>query len=338
MSWRCKMTGGKGWLPVLTVVLLASSALADLDPARFRVRWGDVPEHPVWVGQQVLTPMTLLMRDRQRGTPVFRLPDVTGGVFIQLPGSPQFDSEEIDGVSFASWTYLFAFYSHQPGEHPLPSMRVQVSLSEGDGTFTRFEASTSPIAFRSRLPQGVVNSAGLITAPELEAREDWTPDKADVMIGDAVSRSVTLRASEVLGMGFPPLSFVAPEGVSLYPKPPLVSDEVYRGAVKGQRIEAMVYMFEREGTVVLPGARLAWFDPKTETLKDITLPSREFVVKANPAFAAALPASPENGSPIRRIPAWVFIVCGVVPFGVWGGKKYVSRPRLKTLPPLNPES
>ena len=264
----------------LLVLLLASSS-PGVEEMFLRV---DPPENASWVGQQVLIPVTVGLRQRPSGSPQFRVPEVSGGVLAFVPG-PIYGNEERDGVDFTTWTYSFAFYPHRQGEHTVPSISAEARVPRGDGTWQRVAASTKPFTVRSQLPAIAGGLSTIVTTTKLTVEESWEPDQTGIRVGDAITRTISMHAAGVMGMGLPPLRFGAPDGIAVYPKAPTLEDEAYRGEINGQRIETVVYLCEREGEFRLPALTILWFDPSTEELNRVELPERVLSVAANPAFA-----------------------------------------------------
>jgi hypothetical protein len=97
-------------------------------------------------------------------------------------------------------------------------------------------------------------------------------------------------------MGFPALSFAPVEGVGVYPKAPEITDQTYRGDITGKRVETVVYLFEREGDITLPGLVIPWFDLGAGELKRVSFPPRSLKVSANPALAVTPPETPQSAS------------------------------------------
>lgn len=332
---------------VLCLLLVMVSSVA-ADEIYVRV---DVPSEPSWVGQQVLVPVTVALSKRPSGSPEFRIPEVSGGVMVFIPG-PIYGREEIDGVSYTTWTYSLAFYAHRQGEHSVPEIVVTARVPRGDGSWQRVTASTKSFVLNSRLPVGAEGISSLITTPKLTVEESWTPERSEVQVGDAITRSITLQAPAVIGMGFPPLVLKAPDGVATYPKPAKVEDEAYRGDIKGQRVETVVYVCEKVGTVVIPAVTIPWFDPEAKRLNRIELPARTLNIIPNPAFVGRADYSNVSGGVSWRF-AWrvlggllaLFVVSALtlkftvpklrcVASRLATFRRYLRDP----LPPLNPSS
>lgn len=265
---------------IAVILLLVSSSFA-AEEIFIRV---DPPERASWVGQQVLIPVTVGLAQRPSGSPQFRVPEVPGGVLASIPG-PVYGSEERDGLEFTTWTYNFAFYPHRQGEHAVSSISVEARVPRGDSAWHQVAARTEPFILRSRLPAAAKGLATLVTTTELTVEEAWDPDRTAVRVGDAITRTVTVRAVDIMGMGLPPLNFDAPAGMAVHLKAPQLKDETHRGEIKGQRTETIVYVCEQEGGFNLPALSIPWFDPKSGELDRIDLPGRLLTVAPNPAFA-----------------------------------------------------
>jgi len=272
------------FVSVLILFFSASSAAGETDPPRLRARATGSPGEPVWIGQKVPFYVTLSLSGRPKGSPQFIIPEVSGGILLHIPGRPVYGSEEKDGIAYTTWAYSFAFYPHRTHAHTIPPITIRANLPEGDGTWLQLEASTRAFQVTAKLPTGAEGLATLVSTTKMEAVEKWNPNQTTVHVGDAITRTISLRAPDVLGMGFPPLRFEPVEGVAIYPKSPQIQDKTYRGDIVGERIETVVYVCEREGDITLPGLVIPWFDLKAKALKQIRFPEHSIRVAPNPAF------------------------------------------------------
>lgn len=341
----------RGWgalavLAALGAALMAAPpSMADAGPVSLRL--GRPSVDPAWVGQQVVVPVRLTMAGIPAEAPKLRVPEVPGGVFLYLPGAALFDSEYGDDGS-VTWTYSFVFYPHRPGEHVIPPVGVDVRMAAEDRSSRLHSAASGSLTLRSRMPEGARDASLLITSPRLEVEETWSPEATQVRVGDAVTRTVTLRAEGVLGMGLPPLAFEAPAGIAAYPRPPDLEGESAAGKVTGERTETVVYVCERQGSVTLPAIVIPWLDPRSGELRRIELAERTLSVAANPALATA--ADRDETAPWGSWGAWGSLVVvmalllaaaarrhgprAAAAVHRWRARR--KRDRAAGLPPLNP--
>jgi hypothetical protein len=300
------------FLSLLLCLTLLTSVNAQTDPTRLRIRAHDFPQEPAWVGQQVIFYVTVSMTDRPSGTPLFKHNSVPGGILLKIPDSPVYGSEEIDGIDFTTWLYSFAFYPHRAGEHGIPPITVQVRLPDEDGTWEIFIAQTEAFTLSAKWPAGTQGLSSLVSTTQLTIEEKWDPMKTNLHVGDAATRTIRLKAPNVMGMGFPPLPFDARDGLSFYPNPSQVNDEINRGDITGERVESMVYVFEKQGDITLPALVITWFDLGSEEVKQITLPERHFKIIANPAFSEMAQANGEGSSTPQPKLFWPVIIGFIV--------------------------
>ncbi|MFT4572757.1 MAG: hypothetical protein ACI8XO_004904 [Verrucomicrobiales bacterium] len=267
-------------LAALTISLVASSIAAE----RLYAYTDAVPEEASWVGQQVIFAVVLAMDERPQGSPRFTFPDVPGGILLEVSGRPSFDKEENNGIEYNTWRYDFAFYPQRPGIHTIPPIGMRASLPLGDGTYQSFTTSTVEFKHSSKTPKGAEALASFISTAKFDATETWDPEDAKPRVGDAITRTISRTADDILGLGFPPLGLMEIDGVGIYPESPEIKDQAYRGEISGERIEKVVYTFDREGSVTIPGHVIPWFDLADQQMKYVRFPARTFDVAPNPAL------------------------------------------------------
>ena len=127
-------------------------------------------------------------------------------------------------------------------------------------------------------------------------------------VGDALKRSISLRAAAISGMAFAPVQYTPVAGVGIYPGEPVVQDAVDRGSLdEGRRMESVTYVFEREGTSCRmspsPGGTL-----ERSVCAEVLPGPHVRVIVAGPATTAGGGASAPAS---RSWPRWLGIVVAV---------------------------
>ena len=87
------------------------------------------------------------------------------------------------------------------------------------------------MTFQAALPPGADQERGIISTTRLEASQTLEPLERCVEVGDALKRSISLRAAAISGMAFAPVQYIPVAGVGLYPGEPVVQDAVDRGSL-----------------------------------------------------------------------------------------------------------
>lgn len=293
------------------VTTLVSLALANLAKAQQpRIRASPEARGDVLVGQRVALVVELLAPGFFSGAAAFDLPDPPGLLIAPPVASPTVSSETIDGASYTVQRYELSVFARRPGPQAIPPLpvRFHYRLRPLDKEVLSGTLVTPPVRFTVKVPPGAEGLGSLLSSRDLRVTETWDPDPAAARLkaGDALTRTITFSASDVSGMAFP--SFPAPpiSGLAVYPGRPEVLDHADRGDLRGQRRDALTYVFERPGTFTIPPARLTWFNLTARKLETIDFPARTFAVAPNPALAGAAgeatdDATPETG--VRRLAA-----------------------------------
>jgi len=289
-------------MKLLSVVMLAfvvASHAAAADPTG-RVEAKLTTGGDLWVGQRV--PLTIKIQAPGfsiDGIAAFDIPEISGLIVLKLAGSPAIGNETIEEVTYVTQQHEFALFPQRAGEFTIPAFSVRFSSSAGYGKpVTPFVVQTEPLMFTAKLPPGAEKLRTLISTNHLTFEETWSPDVTSVKVGDAITRTITMKADDIPGMEFPPLSFNPIEGVGIYPKPPSVNDTSERGALAGQRVESVTYVFEKSGTCSLPGFSLAWWKLDEKTLKRETVDGR--TISATGPVKTSETTGPGTASDPRR--------------------------------------
>jgi hypothetical protein len=270
------------------------------------------PKTDIWVGQQVRLLIDVLGRDGWAQIRKFHPFEVPGAIMLQVDSQ---GTRLSDTVASATWTgqhYEWLVFPQRAGVITIPPIVVDVETKDvaTQQATAVPDQKTSAVAFQAALPPGADQERGLISTTRLEAGQTLDPSTAKFKVGDALKRSISLRAAAISGMAFEPMQYAPVAGVGIYPREPVVQDEVDRGSlVEGRRTESVTYVFEREGNYVLPDVTVPWWDLGEKRLRREVLPGPHVrVVLAGPT------ATVGGGAPApvsRSWPRWLGIVVAV---------------------------
>lgn len=255
------------------------------------------PSEAVWVGQFVDVAVDVLTDEVVGPAPAIDLPAVDGGVILRVGSQGVRTSDTVDGRTVQVFRYSCALFPHRAGTIELPSIRLRFPDADGSPP----PVATDPVTLEAGMPPGAESLATIVSAPEVEISESWSPDPRDppaggVMVGDAFTRTVVMEAPDVLAMGFPPLPAPEIDGLGVYPKPPAVEDRENRGEFTGRRVETTVFVCQREGRFVIPALEIPWFDTRAREVRRFTAEPVVLEVRPNPALASGPGASSVPGS------------------------------------------
>ena len=244
------------------------------------LRTAVTPEE-AWVGQKVVLHVDVLAKDGWAQLRKVADAEVDGAYMLRLESQGTRLGETIEGASYSGQRYEFMLFAQRDGKLTIPPAPVDVEVKTwGAGGGTRIERMSLPgVEFIARTPPGAAGLHGLVSTSNLKAKQNWNPETASAMVGDAIKRTITLRAEDVSGMAFAPMQYSDIEGVGIYPNEPAVDDNYARGELAGSRAETVTYVFEHAGDIDIPDVYLSWWDISAEELKQIVLPGLSLSVK-----------------------------------------------------------
>jgi hypothetical protein len=243
----------------------------------------------VWTGQRISLVVELLAPGYFSSAATFDLPDPSGLIVMPPSEHPIVSWERIDGTYYVVQRHELSVYAANAGEHTIPPIHVRFSFKRSplDHDDIAAAVTTEPIRFNVTAPPGAEGLGQVISARNLKVDETWTPEpgKTKIRAGDAFTRTITFRASEVPGMVFPPFPAGTIDGLRSYPRAPALLDQTDQGVLKGGRRDTIVYVCERPGEFTIPAARLTWWDLDAKKLRTVDFPAHTISVAANPALS-----------------------------------------------------
>jgi len=253
-----------------------------------------------------------LYRDAGRPTPPPRFDDLTMGeaVAVRLQSGPPAEEVREDGTTWLVQTRRYQVYPLFQGTLRVPA--VSVWWEEGDGIAgVRGEELTLDVA----LPPGVTPGMSFVAA-NLEGVTDSLDDLQGFVVGDAVQRTVEVKLKGLDGSMIPTLVAQAPDALRAYPEPPVRETRVERGVTHGLRREAVTYVADRVGRVVVPGFQL-WTFGSDGQWRAAERPARVVWVRPNPSLGI------EAFGPVPWVLSWGGFWLGVLlalGWGSWRGR------------------
>ena len=285
----------------------ASSAPADataaalVDGGHVRLRVHTEPARLVAVGQQTRLFVEILTDTWFTQAPSYPELTLEGAIALMPEQLGTNFTERIDGTTFAAQRRGYVIYPQRAGTLALPPIPVRLAVSVDAKSSPPFTLTTPPLRLQVVLPVETEGLSTFVTTPDLEVEETWSRGFEGLEVGDALERTVRMRASDSLGMLLPELSFEAPPGIALYPAQPRATDRVNRGQYRGERVESATYVLQREGEFTLPEVRVHAWNPEAGSLETRKLEARTFEVSASSVPEAAALSPAERGPDLGAI-------------------------------------
>ncbi len=235
-------------------------------------------------GQPIILRITLLAPTwlpKPPGFPSFETPNV----IVRLPSrasSPT--SERIGGETWSGVTRAYRLYPMTVGRFRIPPQTVTVTFADSDTRApVTVELRTDEVVFSGTAPEGAEDLDPFIAAETLTLEQSIEGEPGNLEPGGAITRTVTVRVNGTSPIFLPPLiPPLAAEGVSAYPKEPVVTETEARGVISGDRVESVTYVAEAGGRHTAPPIRLRWFNLREKRVETAMADGFEITVRGPP--------------------------------------------------------
>ncbi len=235
-------------------------------------------------GQPIILRITLLAPTWLPKPPVFPSFE-TPNVIVRLPpraSSPT--SERIGGETWSGVTRAYRLYPMTVGRFRIPPRTVTVTFADPDTRApVTVELRTDEVVFSGAAPEGAEGLDPFIAAEALTLEQSIEGEPGNLEPGGAITRTVTARVQGTSPIFLPPLiPPLAAEGVSAYPKEPVVTETEARGTISGDRVESVTYVAEAGGRHTAPPIRLRWFNLRQKRVETAMADGFEIAVRGPP--------------------------------------------------------
>jgi hypothetical protein len=264
------------------VMLLAVPVRSESKQARI---WASVQfnKRTVVVGEPLLVTITVYTSTWFTGSPQFgeiQVPQAIMVVYQQRTGAMR---KTIGNKSYPAIEKKYVVYPLKEGENSLPSLSIVVeSPDEGDYKGKRRSIKSPERTFSVLPPPEGISTANWLAAYNVQLSEQWSRRPEQLLQGDVLDRRITIQAYGALAALIPPLDIPEATFGNIYGKAPQLSNVQNEGSFTGTRTETWTYLMESEGSFILPGIRISWYDPQSQRAESAEIPSREISVAENP--------------------------------------------------------
>lgn len=278
----------------LTFSLSVSSESSEEKPALIQIQ--TQTDQVVYRGGKASFYVELLSPTLFTGTPRFEVPDPNSALVYKVQGRPVLATTSIKGHSYSSQLHEFWVFPQKSGEITIPTITAtfNTTSSHNDKAQTH-QLTTSPFTLTVQPVPAIDETQTILSTSDFEVKQSWKPQPSDALVGDAFTRTVTMRAENMAGMFLPETKKEAVSGISMYPQPAVIKDYNERGETTGERIEVTTYLFEKDGTYSIPDIHINWWNTNTKKVEEIILPG----ISVNISTGAMQRGDSSPGSSLR---------------------------------------
>lgn len=250
---------------------------------------------------------------------------------VERLGEPRTYEKDINGIRHGVIEIRYALFPQKSGTLSIPAQLFSATTVASNGAFygSRFGKSTQvkspeiPLEVKAK-PAEYPADAPWLPATDLTLVEAWSPQPQDAQLGEALTRSLMLKAEGLSSTQLPPLELPPVAGLRRYPDQPSLNDEVTDKGVSGSREQREALVATGAGEYVLPSVELVWWNTVEDRLERSTLPERMLQVAENSEFQQAPITHPDTPQAQTETRLWpwqlssaVLALTTLLGFGLW---------------------
>lgn len=229
---------------------------------------------------------------------------------------------------------VYAIYPQRSGQLTVPALTWNAMVATDHGSSLRYRFQTPAELRRLRSdalhlevkpqpPQ--FRGDHWLPAESLVLEEHWNRDPSRFVVGEPLTRTITIRAEGLTSAQLPPLPEQQIPGMRMYSDQPQYDDMRSSTGIVGHRTESVALVPSRAGELTLPAVELQWWDTKNDVMRTAQLPARTLSIaparddgRATPGAAEAGREAATEGEADTALPfpqqtfSWPLIVSNVV--------------------------
>ena len=241
---------------------------------------GNVDNENPYVQQQINYNLTITDTGGLQGEePIFMATNENDWIIKNL-GKPIIDSKTLNGKEIREITFKYALFPQKSGKLQVPAVKF-------NGFYMTKETRNDPFAdiFGQDMMIGRFGMADVFATREpvvlqTKAININVKEIAKNKVGEAISRTIYLKAIGVIDSQLPELKFVQVVDLKQYPEKPLTHMNVEDNKIISIKKIVNVYIPEKSGEMTLPAIEVDWFNINTNKLEKASLPAVKIDVKA----------------------------------------------------------
>lgn len=274
----------------------------DQDGPGILVELDATPRNP-YVQAQVIVTVRVLSRMAFSGD--LGQPEVPGILLEKLDPDRQYTAVR-NGLQYRVDERRYALFPQKSGSLPIPPVDLTGEYVDPSNPFPRagqrkFRLRTDQISLNVRPIPEAFNGKIWLPASKLVLKETWKPESGSLTVGEAVTRSVTMRAEGASSGMLPEIeSGASAQAFRTYPDQPVLKEDKSGNGLSSVREQKMALIPLSAGTYSVAGIEVPWWNTVEDRLEIARLPPRNLTVVAGDPKAPV--AGPPPEVPVAKDP------------------------------------
>lgn len=244
--------------------------------------------------------------------------DGSNNWIIRSLGEPTVGSKIVNGRRLREITFRYALFPQKSGVLPTPEVRFNgYYLTRSRGMNDPFDdlfggnlgsigfvdmfATRNPVLLTAKPEKVNVqpipsdnNGNWWLPAQQVALFAEWEPRQPVFKVGEAVNRTIYLKAVGVAESQLPELNLASVSGLKQYPDKAVASSGIENGQVVAVKKISNVYIPNRAGKMTIPEIAVDWFNVRTNRMERAVLPAMNIEVLPGAAVETAPAPQPET--------------------------------------------
>lgn len=278
---------------------------------RFAVK-GAVNTKTPYVQQQIDYTLTLFDTGGLQGSEPEFVDDGTNNWLIKSLGAPDISSKVVNGRSIREIKFHYAMFPQKSGKLKTPEIRFNGyyltqngrgsdpfeeifggSLMDTGIGFGSMFATRTPVVLNAKQIEidvkpipSVNNGNWWLPAESVKLYAEWNPQRPTFKVGEAVNRTIYLKAAGVVENQLPDIRFREVNGLKQYPEKAAAQNAIEGDSVVSIKKIANVYIPNKAGNMTIPEISVNWFNVKTGQMERAVLPAVNIQVQPADALTS----------------------------------------------------
>lgn len=299
---------------LLTLILLITgSALAaaqSATPGNDVILVTSINKDQVYVQEELIYSIKLYYTLAFERGAVFSRPEMSEAATSRLGESLEY-TEVIDGITYAVNENRFVIFPQNSGEFTIAPIRFRAytqTRNARENPDLRTTERRELIELESNAHQlqvlpvpAAFPGINWLPSTELTLSETWSVPLETLQIGDAVVRSIHVKAEDLFSSMLLNLDFTTETSMRSYPTAPEQVDIRENVGTRSEHIQNITLVATEAGPLTLPEIVVPWWNTATDTLEYSRLPARQLDILTAEGLLSEPEASVDIEQPATRL-------------------------------------
>lgn len=225
------------------------------------------PGVDIVVSQQVLLNIEVATSTWFAGGTKIGLFDIDGVVVLRREKFANNSTRREAGQTWVVQVWTVALYPQRAAKFTVPEIELTLFIADGNGGKIEGKTTTSELQFSAVIPKPLAEQRQWVATSSLTVEQSINRDIKTLSVGDALVRTIDIKADDIAAMMLPTVTARTYEGLAVYDKLPKIEDSVNRGSYLASRRQELTYVAEQQGEYILPAQTFYWWDTTSNTVK-----------------------------------------------------------------------